>query len=191
MALSPFTRRINLSVAVLAAGTLMLSACGSSDETDAASTTTPTETQSATTGSEPVQSGPVTVTDQWVKAIPDIKESTMTGAFGKLTNNSDKAITIVSAKNSISEHTELHETVMVDGAMKMREVADGFTIEAGQTRELKPGSDHVMIMKMTKPLAVGQEMKITLQTKDNQTIEFPVVARAFTGANEEYVTHSK
>lgn len=191
-------RRARTTAAALAAGALLLSACGNSGGAASTSTTTAGGTSSASSpassapngSSTPMQAGPVTVSDQWVKAIPDLAAAKMTGVFAKVKNTTDKPITIVSGKNSVSELTELHETVMVDGSMKMRPVAGGFTIEPGQTRELKPGGDHIMVMKMTKPLKVGDELTVTLMTKDNQTIEFKAMARPFTGANETYVSHT-
>ncbi len=190
------TRRARVrAAAALAAGALTLSACGGSGDSAATTTTPAASDSSASTpaapggSATPTQSGPVMVSDQWAKAIPDLAAAKMTGVFATLKNTTDQPITIVSAKNSVSAHTELHETVTVDGQPRMQPVKDGFTIEPGQTRELKPGGDHVMVMQMTKPLAVGDELTITLTTKDNQTIEFTAVARAFTGANETYVSH--
>lgn len=196
-------RRTRLqAAAVLAAGTLLLGNCGSA--TDATSTaaadasaSTPASTPASTStpassapngASTPMQAGPVMVADQWVKAIPDPAATRMTGVFAKLRNTTEEPVTIVSGRNSVSSLTELHETVMVDGSMQMRPVSGGFTIEPGQTRELKPGGDHIMVMMMTKPLNVGDELTVTLLTDDNQTIEFKAVARAFTGANETYVS---
>lgn len=182
------------AVVALAAGALLLSACGNSSS-DAASSS-PASSGSAGSSSSPAdmngtstpgQGDPVVIVDQWAKAIPDLASAKMTAVFGMLKNTSDAPVTIVSGKNSISEVTELHETVMVDGAKKMRPVASGFTIEPGQTRELKPGADHIMVMELTKPLKVGEEITVTLKTKDDQTIEFTAVARAFTGANETYM----
>ena len=182
--------------AALAAGALLLTACGgSSGSASTSATPAPGAGTSATSpapagSATPMQAGPVMVSDQWAKAIPDIAAAKMTGVFGKLKNTTDKPITIVSGTNSVSSLTELHETVMMDGSMKMRPVAGGFTIEPGQTREFKPGSDHVRVMQMTKPLKVGDEVTLTLKTKEGQTIEFTAIARAFTGANETYVSHT-
>ncbi len=174
-------RRRGAAAALVLLTAATLSACsGSSTGASSSGSTTPS-------ASAPAKAG-LTVTDAWAKANTDIAKSPMTGIFAKITNGSTKPVTIVSGKSSASAITELHETVMKDGVMVMQPVKDGFVIEAGKTRELKPGSDHIMVMKMTKPLAVGDKVTVTLTTKDGGSVEFTAVAKQFTMGNEPYVT---
>ena len=49
-------------------------------------------------------------------------------------------------------------------------------------------ADHIMVMKMTKPLAVGDKVTVTLSTKDGGSVEFTAVAKQFTMGSEPYVT---
>ena len=44
---------------------------------------------------------------------------------------------------------------MDGGVMKMRELKNGLEIPPGATIELKPGSYHIMMMNLSRPLAKG------------------------------------
>lgn len=128
----------------------------------------------------------VTVSDPWVKAIDGATDMGMTAAFGTLHNSSDQELTVVSATNTVTDHTELHEMVMVDGAMVMRAIAGGITIPAGGSTTLEPGGLHVMIMDAQQPISPGQEVGVTLTLSDGSTVAFQALAKEFAGANEQY-----
>ncbi len=51
----------------------------------------------------------------------------------------------------------------MDGAMVMRELADGLTLEGGETVSFEPGGYHVMLLDLAVPLAVGEEIELTLE----------------------------
>ncbi|WP_219106052.1 copper chaperone PCu(A)C [Austwickia sp. TVS 96-490-7B] len=176
------TSRIAMPLTVCAL--LALTSCGSSsDNAPQASNTGQSSSTSAT--SAPATSG-LSVTDAWVKALPDLGEKAMTGAFGKIKNTTDHDITIVSATQNVSDTTELHEMVTKDGKQVMKPVEGGFTVKAGATLELKPYHDHIMIMKMTKSLPIGEKVTFTLVTKDGAKVEFTAPAKQFTAPQENY-----
>ncbi len=100
----------------------------------------------------PAPTAGISVTDPWVKTA----ENGMTPVFGTLTATGSTPVTIVSARTSASAHTELHEVVMSDGAMKMRPKEGGFVVEPGEPHTLAPGGDHIMIMDLATP-ACGSE----------------------------------
>lgn len=110
----------------------------------------------------------------------------MTAAFGVLTNNSDQDLSIVSATNTVSARTELHEMAMDGGAMVMRPIAGGIPIPAGGTTTLEPGGLHVMIMDVLRPIEPGEEVGVALTLSDGSTVNFTTLAKEFAGANEAY-----
>lgn len=124
----------------------------------------------------------LTLTDGWVKAA----DSGMTAAFGTLTNHTGDAVTIVSATSDASR-MELHEMAMGDdGQMVMRPKEGGLAVPAGGTHELAPGGDHLMFMDLTKPLATGDEVEVTLTSDSGTTWTFRLPVRTFSGADEHY-----
>jgi periplasmic copper chaperone A len=157
------TRLLLLPAAALLAAPLV--GCGT-DDTDTAAT-----------------EGAVTVADAWVKAT----EGDMTGSFGVISNPGDTDLTVVSATTSASDRTELHEVVMIDGAMKMQEKDGGFVVPAGGEHVLEPGADHVMVMNLQEPIAAGDSIDVTLVLDDGSEVTYSAQAREAEVGDEEYV----
>jgi copper(I)-binding protein len=125
---------------------------------------------------------PITVSDGWAKAA----DRGMSAAFGVITNPTDKPIRVIAATSSYSTVVQLHEVVRKDGAMVMQQRLGGFVIPARGTVELKPGGNHLMFMKVTKPITAGTMVPITLITSDGGLMRTRVLGKVFAGANEEY-----
>ncbi|OJX97324.1 MAG: hypothetical protein BGO96_05140 [Micrococcales bacterium 73-15] len=183
------TFTLNRVAAVLGTGllALTLAACASGSDTGTAqaatSTASPVDTD--TTGGESAEStqlAGLTLVDGWVKAA----DSGMSAAFGVLENPTDADLAVVGVSSPVSSQMQLHETVVVDGAMKMQQV-DSFTVPAGGTFVLEPGGNHLMFMDLTTPVAPGDDVDLTLDLADGSTYSVTVQAREFTGADEEYV----
>jgi len=159
-------------VAVLAAGALALTGCATTASSDGDDTAA---VESAATT--------LTTSDMWVKAV----DSGMTAAFGMIDNPTDHDITVVSVSTSISDMTELHETVENDaGDMVMRPIEGGFMIPAGGSLMLEPGGNHIMIMGVTDPILAGDDVTVTLTLDDGSTLEVTAPAKDYSGANENY-----
>lgn len=164
-------------VAAVAAG-LALTGCAQGEEA-------PASTDAAAVV---VEAGPVSITDPWIKAI-DLEKSdhAMTGAFGTVKNDSDKDVRIVGASAEIAGMVELHETVVdADGSSVMQEVEGGFVIPAGESLELKPGGDHIMLMKLDKSIMPGDEVVVTIEFEGGETAELTMTAKEYTGGMETY-----
>lgn len=124
----------------------------------------------------------LTIADPWVKA----SDEGMTSAFGILVNDGTDDLRIVSSESSMSTVVELHEVVMTDGEMLMREKADGFVVPAGGEHLLEPGADHLMLMDLTAPIAPGDDVDFVLTLDDGSTFEFTAQAKDFAGGDEDY-----
>lgn len=70
---------------------------------------------------------------------------------------------------------------MEDGVMKMRAV-DALALPAGQPVALKPGSYHVMLMGLQRPIQAGETVPLTLtvegEDKQRSSVEIKAQARA-------------
>lgn len=126
---------------------------------------------------------PLTIDDTWVKAA----DSGMTSAFGVISNPTNKPITIVGARSPrFAGAVQLHDVLMQDGTMQMKEMDGGFVIPAGGSLELKPGAEHLMLMKMRQPIKAGEMVPFMLITSDGGQLRFNAMGKVFAGANEEY-----
>lgn len=132
--------------------------------------------------SETAAEADVTFVDGVVRAMEEGKD--MTAIFGKVTNNSDKDITITGFTADVDAKIfEVHE--VVDGVMREKE--GGLPIPAGETVELKPGSDHLMIMGVGTPIKAGEEVQATLEFGDGSTLKLdPLPVRTMGAGTENY-----
>jgi hypothetical protein len=126
----------------------------------------------------------LTFADPWVKAVQD---EGMTGAFGVFSNPTDGDITVVSASSPSAGMVEIHEVVDKDGAMVMQPKAGGLVVPAGGSAELKPGSDHLMLMELAGPIEAGDEVEITAVCDAGGSLTWTSVAKPFEGGAESYV----
>ena len=105
----------------------------------------------------------VRVDQPWVRAT--VATQKVTGAFMTLT--SDKPMSLVSAVSPAAKTVEIHEMKMdmKSGVMSMQAVSS-LAIVPGKPTELKPGGYHFMLFDLTKPLAAGDSVPLTLTFKD-------------------------
>lgn len=159
--------RLVRGAAALAAIPFLLVACSSTD-----SSSTPARGADV-----------IAVDDQWIKAA----DSGMSAAFGELTNDSDRAVTVVSATSPASARVELHEVVVAaDGTKKMRPKEGGFVVPARGSIALEPGANHIMFMGLNAPLRTGAETTVTLTFDDGSSTTFTAQVRDFAGNQEKY-----
>lgn len=121
-----------------------------------------------------VQQG-IAIQNAWVR--PTVGEQDATGAYLSITTQ--EAMTLVGVASPAAEIAEIHEMKMDGDVMRMR-MAPRIDIKPGETLELKPGGYHVMLMALTGPVEVGQEIELSLQFEkaDGSKIEMPVKALA-------------
>lgn len=76
--------------------------------------------------------------------------------------NKGAADKIVSANCDCAKATELHNVTMTDGAMKMYQV-QAIDIPADGELKLKPGSYHIMLIGLNRPLVAGETLPIKVK----------------------------
>ena len=129
------------------------------------------------------QADSLAIDGAWMKAA----DGGMSAAFGVLENTGDEDVTIVSAATPASATVELHETVANDaGEMVMQETDGGYVVPAGDSFELAPGANHIMLMGLANPVKAGDEVTFTLTLSDGSIFEFDAPAKDFSGGNESY-----
>jgi hypothetical protein len=96
----------------------------------------------------------------------------------KITNSGPTSDRLIGGSSDVASKFEVHEMKMENGVAKMRPIKGGLEIKPGETVELKPGSFHVMLVGLKKPLASGDHVKGTLvfEKAGTVTVEYDVVA---------------
>ncbi|NOH78428.1 copper chaperone PCu(A)C [Vibrio sp. RE86] len=95
--------------------------------------------------------------------------------FTEIMNRSEQVRYIVAASTDAADKVELHDVLKEGDVMKMRQI-DRIEIPANGSVELKPGSLHIMLFNLKKPLVEGEEIdvQITFANGDKQTFTAPI-----------------
>jgi copper(I)-binding protein len=147
----------------LASAVLALTACSSGGST------------SATTPASASPTSALTVSAAYINE-PTVPERT--GAFATIANAGTTAISLTSASvpASAAASASVHETVTVDGTMKMQEVSGGVPVPPGGQLVLKSGGFHVMLMMPN--VTLGQSVPLTLGFSDGSTVTVDAMVKA-------------
>ncbi|MCG3154305.1 MAG: hypothetical protein DKINENOH_00899 [bacterium] len=78
-------------------------------------------------------------------------------------NRGGAADRLLRAEAEVCAVTELHETIMQEGRMRMQPVTNGLEIPARGRLELSPGGHHVMLMNLKRGLAPGDSIAVQLE----------------------------
>lgn len=105
-----------------------------------------------------VKVGNLSIDDIWARTG---QPGQVSAAYFEVKNkgNADK---IVSANCDCAKATELHNVKMIDGAMKMYQVP-AMDIPADGELKLKPGSYHIMLIGLNRPLVAGESLPIKVK----------------------------
>jgi len=102
----------------------------------------------------------ITVEDAWVRTSP---ADGANGAFYLTINGGATDDTLVGISTGACGMAELHETAMIDDAMRMQQLPDGIPVPAGTEVKLEPGGMHVMCMNKQVEFDDGDVVEIQLE----------------------------
>ena len=125
----------------------------------------------------------ITVEQPWARATPG---GAKTGAvYMTLDNKSGTADRLTGASSDVAEKLQIHEMKVENGVMKMREIAGGLPIPANGSVVLKPGTYHVMLIGLKKPLTAGEKFPLTLTFEKAGNISVTVPVQAMGAAQDK------
>lgn len=99
----------------------------------------------------------VTATDAWVRGTVPAQKTT--GAFVVLESSEEARLVAVTTPAAAS--AEIHASEERAGIMRMRAL-DALPLPAGRRVALKPGGFHIMLLGLTRALAAGDQVPLTL-----------------------------
>ncbi len=116
----------------------------------------------------------VEVSEAWARATTS--SARVGGVFltMKATGGPDR---VVSASSPVSEKVELHETIRDGNVMRMREVP-ALVVPAGEAVVLKPGSYHIMLIGLKRPLNRGETFPVTITFEKAPAVTATVTVQA-------------
>lgn len=106
--------------------------------------------------------GSLAVDDAWGRSSPAVAEAA--AFYVTVSNESGTGDRLLSAESERCGMTEIHVTEMdSDGIMRMRPAdPTALALGDGERLEMAPGGVHVMCMRLTSPLVLGEEVPLTL-----------------------------
>ncbi len=113
----------------------------------------------------------ITVEKAYMRA--SIPGSDISSAYMIITNNSEKAVTLLGASSSISPRVEIHQHTMVAELMRMRKI-NVIIIKANERVILQPSGLHLMLFDVKKPLKSKHKVELTLRFSDKKSVSLKV-----------------
>ena len=96
--------------------------------------------------------------DAWIRATPGVD---VAAAYLTLHNAAAQAVVVSGVRSPAAAAAMIHESTLVDGKSTMRP-REPLRIAAGETVRFAPGGLHIMLHGLKRPLAVGDEVPVTL-----------------------------
>jgi uncharacterized protein YcnI/copper(I)-binding protein len=134
------------------------------------------QAQAAPAAPTTIKHGDLVLTSPWTREPP--KGARVAGGFISITNTGSQPERLIGGSAPFAKRFEVHEMAVVQGVMRMREIAGGLVIRPGETVELKPGGLHVMFMDITEAPVAGRTVKTTLRFERAGPIEIDVAVTA-------------
>ncbi len=103
-------------------------------------------------------------------ARESIPGTSISSAYMAISNLSAKNIKLVAASSSVSDRIEIHQHIMSDGLMRMRQ-RDYVDILAKNTVIFQPSGFHLMMFDLKQPLKAKEHIVITLHFDDKSSID--------------------
>ncbi|MGR5134124.1 copper chaperone PCu(A)C [Vibrio alfacsensis] len=108
--------------------------------------------------------------------------------FVTFANRSQENINIIGAETPAAGKVELHDVIKDGDVMKMRQI-ERITLTANETTELKPGSLHIMLFDLTKPLNEGDEIEVTVTYDNGQKQSFKAPVKKVMAGMKKHTHH--
>jgi copper(I)-binding protein len=119
--------------------------------------------------------GFISVYNAWARPAD---AGSQTAAYLTITNGQLKDDTLVGASSPVATSAGVHQTTTDASGMTGMQEAGSVMIRAGQDLVLQPGGYHVMLMGLTKALAVGDTFPLTLTFEQTGPVTVTVEVKA-------------
>lgn len=112
--------------------------------------------------------------DGWLRLGPVAMP--MSAGFGRIENPCPQPVALVAASSPAFAEVSIHESRVVDGVNRMREL-DELPVAAKSSATLAPGGLHLMLMRPANALKEGDKVAVEFKLKDGRMLHGELVAR--------------
>jgi copper(I)-binding protein len=100
----------------------------------------------------------LTAQDAWIRATPGVD---VAAAYLTLRNSGSQPVLVTGVRSPAAESAMIHQTTLINGESTMRP-HESLRIAPGETVRFAPGGLHIMLHGLKRPLAVGEEVPVTV-----------------------------
>ncbi|WP_019223131.1 copper chaperone PCu(A)C [Bartonella rattaustraliani] len=120
--------------------------------------------------------GNIEILHPWTRATP--KGVKVSSGYLYIINHSNTPDRLVSVSAKGIKTAEIHAMTVVNNIMKMEHMQHGIEIPGNGEVTLKPGSNHIMFMGLSKPFKAGDKItaKLTFEKAGTIDVDFSVNA---------------
>jgi copper(I)-binding protein len=116
------------------------------------------------------------MSDAWARATPP--GMPMGAIYGLLTNTGDDQLEVAAISTPVARGAEIHQSIEIDGLMRMREVTP-FFVPAGKNVVLQPGGKHIMLMGIQVALKQGESFPLQLRLSNGDIVDVEIMTGSF------------
>ncbi|MFU8764432.1 MAG: copper chaperone PCu(A)C [Haliea sp.] len=128
----------------------------------------------------------VVLNDAWVRALPPTQANT--AAYVSVRNSGSQPLVITGGSAALAARVELHDTVELDGMLRMRQ-QDAVTVPAGESLAFAPGGLHLMLLELERMPAVGEMLTLCLDINGESVCTEAETRRGPASAGKEHQHH--
>ncbi|MCG8557505.1 MAG: copper chaperone PCu(A)C [Proteobacteria bacterium] len=124
---------------------------------------------------------------------PATGQARAAAVYLRVINGSNTPDRLVAAHAPLAASTEMHESRLEQGVVRMVAHPNGFEVPAGGSLELAPGGKHIMLLGLRKPLAAGASLELDLRfaRAGERKLEVSITPRTAAHSHSKHEGHSK
>jgi periplasmic copper chaperone A len=131
--------------------------------------------------------GTLEIGNPWSRATPG--GTTIGAGYMTIRNTGTASDRLIGGTTDVANDFQFHQTTKEGDVSKMHEMKSGVEIKPGETVEFKPGSTHVMFVKLKHPLRQHDVIKGTLVFEKAGTIEIEYTVGGIGAQTGDQHTH--
>lgn len=128
----------------------------------------------------------ITVENGFIRAT--IPGTTISSAYMDIYNRTQVDAVLKRVTSDVSDRIEIHEHVMAEGMMKMRQ-RESLTIPSNEHVSLQPSGYHLMIFDLHKPLIEQMDVTLTLHFEGNKKVDVMLPVQSIKRKKKQASTH--
>ncbi|MBV8649363.1 copper chaperone PCu(A)C [Paludibacterium sp.] len=122
-----------------------------------------------------IKAGDLTIDGAWARSTAS--KAANGAVYLNISNGGSEADKLLSVSSNVAGKTQIHQTSLDNGMMRMRALTDGVAIAPGQPVHFSPGGLHIMLLDLKAPLKLGDHFTLTLTFARAGTVDIPVEVR--------------